>query len=179
MFVFKSKIGWWILLIVWLLSSCQETTIDKIDQYIDELDEAIADWPELQKKDFSTQSKKGDELVEFLGPYFSTMSKSNVKILVDLSNTVKAQKKFGVSTDTLANELQTARTQMIGLYNDYKKEKINETQLSEYYAEEMTYYNSAMHRFVIFRNHVNYLEMRYSELLPQAEDLVDSLKSVH
>jgi len=158
------------------MSSCKEEGLPgEIQDLKKKAEIALEEAKKLDIDYIKDKKKEAEGFLETLGPYFNQFQKDALKTFVDLSNAAKAQKKSHFDDVNLVVELQKSVDQLESLYNETKIDSLSEEQIKLYLKKESEILEKLQEKTDFFKSQMDYLEDKYSKLLPKAKAIADSL----
>ena len=167
-----------LIFIILSLHACQESGLaGEISNLKEQAENALDEIDDYKKIDFSKQQEKSHHLVEQLAPYFPQLKGTSLQVLVLLANTEKAYEKWLFNFDQTEKDLKYSIEQLSILHDNLKSGQLSPKEVQKYVSDETIALNELLNKVAIYKTRISYLESHYSDYIPQAEQLVDSLKN--
>lgn len=193
-----------IIFLGFFLNACQkEASVKEIQDALDLSEETMHEIQDFEIPNFSVEQERTDELIEVLSIHFAAFEGQSLKTLVGLSNVQKALKKLkkqqgsseSIEKDMEANlkaaeekpqnnlkqleqELKFSIAQLKALKTDVEGHLISEEESQKFLAIEQEALNRIVEQFTGIKASTIYLQDHFSRLIPEGEQLVDSIKNV-
>jgi len=167
-----------LIFIILSLHACQESGLaGEIIRLKKQAENAIEEIDDFKAIDFSKEQEESHHLVKQLSPYFAQLKGASLQVLVLLANTEKAHKKWEFNFDQTEQDLKYSIKQLSSLHDNLKSGKLSPKEVQKYVSDETIALNELLNKVAIYKTQISYLESHYSDYIPQAEQLVDSLKN--